>query len=70
MSQIKGQYILYKTPKSVDKELPVIQKITAKNNIIWKTTPAFTLPNNLGERQFIFSEKKIKRKKLVIFLIT
>ncbi len=52
-----GQYILYKTPNAIKKELPDIIKITAKKSFTWGTTPIFNLPHNLGERQFIFSEK-------------
>lgn len=50
-----GRYIFYKTPRQAETELCEIRKLTVTHGLKWNCTDAFSLPQNLGERIFIYS---------------
>jgi 16S rRNA (guanine527-N7)-methyltransferase len=55
----EGQFIFYKTPQQVASDLPLLEKISAKYNFNWNTTEIYKLPLDVGQRQFIYSDKSL-----------
>lgn len=45
-----GRFIFYKTPAQAEAEMPELRKL---KNTRWRITPAFSLPENAGERCFV-----------------
>lgn len=52
-----GKIILYKTPKTADNEICEFRRKFPKSDFEWKITETFSLPENKGERVFIYSQK-------------
>lgn len=50
-----GQFIFYKTPQQVESDLPILEKFAAKYKFSWQTTEIYKLPDDVGQRQFIYS---------------
>ncbi|MFZ2654682.1 MAG: 16S rRNA (guanine(527)-N(7))-methyltransferase RsmG [Victivallales bacterium] len=50
-----GRYIFYKTPRQAETELGEIRKLTVTHAVKWNCTGTFNLPQDMGERVFIFS---------------
>ncbi len=53
-----GKMILFKTPKTVDKELCEIRKLSKKSEFKWELTRRYSLPQEKGERVFAIGFKE------------
>jgi 16S rRNA (guanine527-N7)-methyltransferase len=54
MLKKKGKYVFYKTPRQVEAELCEIRNLSKISGFKWECTENFSLPQNLGERTFIY----------------
>ncbi len=54
-----GRYILYKTPEQISNEFAETAKISAKNGFDWSIKEEYSLPNDLGKRQFLMGENNV-----------
>ena len=50
-----GRFIFYKTPAQAEAEMPELQKLPDTR---WRITPAFSLPENAGERCFVVGVRR------------
>lgn len=50
-----GRFILYKTPKQAIEDLATLKVKCAKQPITWQVTETFALPEDAGERLFLYS---------------
>ena len=54
MLKKKGKYVFYKTPRQVETELCEIRNLSKISGFKWECTENFSLPQNMGERTFIY----------------
>ena len=50
-----GRFILYKTPQQAAEDLPVLEIACRKLPVLWHATEPFELPENAGQRLFLYS---------------
>ena len=50
-----GKFIFYKTPRQVEEDLPALEIACRKMPVEWHTTDVFELPENAGQRLFLYS---------------
>ena len=55
MLKKNGKYVFYKTPRQTETELCEIRNMSKISGFKWDCTETFSLPQNMGERTFIFS---------------
>lgn len=53
-----GCFILYKTPRQAEEDLPALEIACRKLPVEWHATQVFELPKNAGERLFLYSKPK------------
>ncbi len=55
-----GRFILYKTPQQAAEDLPALEIICRKMSVTWRSTEIFELPENAGQRLFLYSVPRAK----------
>ena len=50
-----GRFILYKTPQQAAEDLPALEIACRKLPVLWHATEPFELPENAGQRLFLYS---------------
>ena len=53
-----GKFILYKTPQQAAEDLPALEIACRKLSVEWHATDVFELPENAGQRLFLYSVPK------------
>ncbi len=53
-----GRFLLYKTPRQAEEDLPALEIACAKRAVRWSATPVFELPEGAGERLFLYSSPR------------
>ncbi len=52
-----GRFIFYKTPVQVSEDMEALSRAADRFSLRWHASAQFSLPENQGERQFIWSEQ-------------
>lgn len=53
-----GKFILYKTPQQAAEDLPALEVACRKFPVKWRSTEVFDLPENAGQRLFLYTEPR------------